>query len=157
MQITGEQALAHLIAQDSDTLNLTQTDHEQIALDDLFAALDDHIADTNLMHIALTINGGVTEGGTTLTLETNVINLPQRYTNQLNKLIWPDKTDYEVNLYMIIENPEVSQSQLKIALASSVAAYVDDPESVKQKISTWFDTQFQAILTQQAADASAED
>lgn len=157
MQITGEQALVHVTESDYYTLALAQSDHEQIALDDLFAALDAQIANPNLLHLELVINGGVAENGTTLSLETNVINLPQRYTNQLKKLIWPEKIDNDVNLYMIVENPVVSQSQLKISLASSVAAYQDDPDSVKQKISEWFDTQLQTILAQQETTEGAEE
>nr|MWN21548.1 hypothetical protein [Leuconostoc lactis] len=48
----------------------------------------------------------------------------------------------------------VSQSQLKIALASSVTAYQDDPDSVKSKIAQWFTAQLQVIVEQQTmADA----
>ena len=55
---------------------------------------------------------------------------------------------------MIVENPLVSQSQLKIALASSVTAYQDDPDSVKSKIAQWFTAQLQVIVEQQTmADA----
>ncbi|WP_270747033.1 hypothetical protein [Leuconostoc lactis] len=154
MKITGERALENITASQAFTLVVAQPDQDDIALDALFEALDTHIADPNFIHLALTINGGIAAGGTTLTLETNVINLPQRYTNQLKKLIWPEKPDNDVNLYMIVENPLVSQSQLKIALASSVTAYQDDPDSVKSKIAQWFTAQLQVIVEQQTvADA----
>ncbi|MGY3743269.1 hypothetical protein [Leuconostoc inhae] len=149
MQITGEKALENI---SEDTIyshkeNILDSDH--IALDNLFTMLDKHIHDDNFIHIDGEINGGITEGGTTLTLETNIVNLPLRYTNQLKKLIWPEKEDNQVNIYMIIENIDVSQSNLKISLASSVAAYLDDAASVKLKISQWFDEQLANIVVAQ--------
>lgn len=149
MQITGEKALENI---SEDTIyshkeNILDSDH--IALDNLFTMLDKHIHDDNFIHIDGEINGGITEGGTTLTLETNIVNLPLRYTNQLKKLIWPEKEDNQVNIYMIIENIDVSQSNLKISLASSVAAYLDDVASVKLKISQWFDEQLANIVVAQ--------
>lgn len=156
MEITGERALENITESQMFTLVVAQPDQDNIALDVLFDALDTHIADPNFIQLALTINGGIAAGGTTLSLETNVINLPQRYTTQLKKLIWPEKTDNAVNLYMIVENPLVSQSPLKIALASSVTTYQDDPDSVKAKIAQWFDAQLQVIITQQAAEDAVE-
>ncbi|MBZ6014205.1 hypothetical protein KIJ04_05520 [Leuconostoc gelidum subsp. gelidum] len=149
MQITGEKALENI----SEDAIYFYKDHildgDHIALDNLFMILDEHIHDDNFIHIAGEINGGITEGGTTLTLETNIVNLPLRYTNQLKKLIWPEKEDNQVNIYMIIENVDVSQSNLKIALASSVAAYLDDAASVKIKMSQWFDEQLANIVIAQ--------
>lgn len=149
MQITGEKALTNVtddsIYYHTDVLS----DGEDIALDNLFSELDKHISDGTFMHIDININGGVAEGGTTIALETNVINLPLRYTNQLKKLIWPEKEDNDVNLYMIIENADVSQSNLKISLASSVDTYLDDSDSVKAKISQWFNEQLAHIVDAQ--------
>lgn len=150
MQITGEKALENIV---EDTIyyykdNISDSDH--IALDNLFMTLDKHINDDTFIHIAGEINGGIDEGGTTLTLETNVVNLPLRYTNQLKKLIWPEKDDNDVNLYMIVENVDVSQSNLKIAFVSSVTAYLDDSASVKTKISQWFDEQLANIVAAQS-------
>ena len=120
MEITGERALENITESQAFTLVVAQPDQDDIALDALFEALDTHIADPNFIHLALTINGGIAAGGTTLTLE----------------------------------NPLVSQSQLKIALASSVTAYQDDPDSVKSKIAQWFTAQLQVIVDQQAVAAA---
>lgn len=158
MRITGEQALANISEEliYNDTLNML--DGDNINLDALFVVLDEHISDETFMRILGEINGGVTAGGTTLALETNVINLPLRYTNQLKKLIWPEKEDNEINLYMIIENADVSRSNLKIALASSVTAYLDDADSVKAKISQWYDEQLAHIIdVQQLAEKTEDD
>ncbi|MBZ6010429.1 hypothetical protein [Leuconostoc gelidum] len=149
MQITGEKALENISEDAIYFYKDNILDGDPIALDNLFMILDKHIHDDNFIHIAGEINGGVTEGGTTLTLETNIVNLPLRYTNQLKKLIWPEKEDNQVNIYMIIENVDVSQSNLKIALASSVVAYLDDAASVKIKMSQWFDEQLANIVIAQ--------
>lgn len=157
MQITGEKALANISEEliYDDTINIL--DGENVNLDALFLALDQHVSDETFMRIAGQINGGVAVGGTTLALETNVINLPLRYTNQLKKLIWPEKEDNEVNLYMIVENDDVSRSHLKIALASSVTTYLDDADSVKSKISQWYDEQLVHIVNaQQLAEQTEE-
>ncbi|GMA70290.1 hypothetical protein GCM10025879_15360 [Leuconostoc litchii] len=95
------------------------------------------------------INGGIENEGTTLSVETNVINLPLRYQNQLRKLVWQEEDELEVNFYMIAENEFASKSHLKIALASSVSAYEDDSESVKAKISAWFNEQLAHIVEMQ--------
>ncbi|MBM7435404.1 hypothetical protein JOD28_000720 [Leuconostoc rapi] len=158
MQITGEKALANISEEliYDDTINIL--DDDNVNLDTLFLALDQHVSDETFMRIAGEINGGVAAGGTTLALETNVINLPLRYTNQLKKLIWPEKEDNEINLYMIVENADVSRSNLKIALASSVTTYLDDADSVKAKISQWYDEQLAHIVdVQQLAEKTEDD
>lgn len=149
MQITGEKALTNISENGYYSAIYVLEDGTEIALDELFAGLDEHIQDDTFMHLEVQINGGIEEDGTTLSLETNVINLPLRYTNQLKKLILTEKEDNDVYLYMIVENPNVSQSRLKISLASSVAAYLDESDSVKSKISNWFDEQLAHIVTVQ--------
>ncbi len=83
MQITGEKALENILEDAIYFYKDTILDSDHIALDNLFMILDKHIHDDNFIHITGEINGGITEGGTTLTLETNIVNLPLRYTNQL--------------------------------------------------------------------------
>ena len=57
---------------------------------------------------------------------------------------------------MIIENEFVSQSHLVIALASSVAAYLDDSDSVKYKISQWFTNELSVIQEHQSGQKNDE-
>lgn len=149
MQIIGERALVNIENETFYTKRIDVADDETIPLDALFSEIDSHIENENFIHIELQINGGVESTGTTLSVETNVINLPLRYQNQLRKLVWQEKDALDVNLYMIAENEFESQSHLKISLASSVATYVDDSESVKAKISTWFNEQLEHIVNEQ--------
>jgi hypothetical protein len=149
MQITGERALVNIENETFYTKRIDVADDETIPLDALFSEIDSHIENENFIHIELQINGGVESTGTTLSVETNVINLPLRYQNQLRKLVWQEKDALDVNLYMIAENEFESQSHLRISLASSVATYVDDSESVKAKISTWFNEQLEHIVNEQ--------
>lgn len=156
MNITGQKALENIVENHFYVDTLTVGDEQNIDLDGLFERLDKHITDITFMHLDILVAGGVSEGGTTLTLETNIINLPLRYTNQLKKLVWPEKTDNDVNLYMIIENEFVSQSHLVIALASSVAAYLDYSDSVKYKISQWFTNELSVIQEHQSGQKNDE-
>lgn len=149
MDITGEKVLAIIQEQDYYQQTITIEDGEAIALDQLFEQTTEHLTDDTLMSVTVQVNGGMAEGGTSLTLETNVINLPLRYQNQLKKLVYAEET-YEVNLYMYIENPDVSQSNLKIKKVSTVAAYQDDMDSIQAKISTWFDEQLAHIVDVQS-------
>lgn len=151
MQITGERALANIADATFYNKSITVEDGQTVPIDELMSELAQHVADENFMQITLNINGGIEADGTTLSVETNVINLPLRYQNQLRKMILPDSEALGVNLYMIAENPFVSQSKLKIALVSSVATYEDDTDSAQAKIASWFDEQLAHIVSEQAS------
>ncbi|MBK0041365.1 MULTISPECIES: hypothetical protein [unclassified Leuconostoc] len=151
MQITGERALANIADAAFYNKSITVEDGQTVPIDALMSELAQHVTDENFMQVTLNINGGIESDGTTLSLETNVINLPLRYQNQLRKMILPDSESLGVNLYMIAENPFVSQSKLKIALVSSVATYEDDTDSAQAKIASWFDEQLAHIVSEQAS------
>ncbi|MDF7626441.1 hypothetical protein OZX65_02285 [Leuconostocaceae bacterium ESL0723] len=157
MQISGADFLQVLTDEAYDQEVLPVADQAAVDLDQLFDRLGQQVENPKLMQLTVTLNGGVAEGGTNLTLETNVINLPLRYQNQLKKLVYADQ-DYEVNLYMYVENADVSKSHLKITKVSSVTAYVDDPDSGQQKISAWFDQELAHIVeVQKESDEAPED
>ncbi|MFT8757629.1 hypothetical protein [Leuconostoc pseudomesenteroides] len=151
MQITGERALANIADAAFYNKSITVEDGQTVPIDALMSELAQHVTDENFMQVTLNINGGIESDGTTLSLETNVINLPLRYQNQLRKMILPDSESLGVNLYMIAENPFVSQSKLKIALVSSVSTYEDDTDSAQAKIASWFDEQLTHIVSEQAS------
>ena len=151
MQITGERALANIADATFYNKSITVEDGQTVPIDELMNELAQHVADENFMQITLNINGGIEADGTTLSVETNVINLPLRYQNQLRKMILPDSEALGVNLYMIAENPFVSQSKLKITLVSSVSTYEDDTDSAQAKIASWFDEQLAHIVSEQAS------
>ncbi|MFT9469274.1 hypothetical protein [Leuconostoc pseudomesenteroides] len=151
MQITGERALANIADAAFYNKSITVEDGQTVPIDALMSELAQHVTDENFMQVTLNINGGIEADGTTLSLETNVINLPLRYQNQLRKMILPDSEVLVVNLYMIVENPLVSQSRLKIALVSSVSTYEDDTDSAQAKIASWFDEQLAHIVSEQVS------
>ena len=151
MQITGERALANIADATFYNKSITVEDGQTVPIDALMSELAQHVTDENFMQVTLNINGGIEADGTTLSLETNVINLPLRYQNQLRKMILPDSEVLVVNLYMIVENPLVSQSRLKIALVSSVSTYEDDTDSAQAKIASWFDEQLAHIVSEQVS------
>lgn len=158
MQVLGEKILAQIADESYDKEEMSSADGQAIDLNALFDKLASRAQNQEqLFSLALEINGGIAEGGTTLSLESNAINLPLRYQNQLKKLLYPDQ-DYEINLYMIAENNDVSQSKMKIAKVSSLQAYLDDPDSIQAKISTWFDQKLEYIVeAQQAAKAEEKE
>ncbi|WP_349550654.1 hypothetical protein [Leuconostoc pseudomesenteroides] len=157
MQITGERALANIADAAFYNKSITVEDGQTVPIDALMSELAQHVTDENFMQVTLNINGGIEADGTTLSLETNVINLPLRYQNQLRKMILPDSEALAVNLYMIVENPLVSQSRLKIALVSSVSTYEDDTDSAQAKIASWFDEQLAHIVSEQeSAETEAQ-
>lgn len=142
--MTGEQALANIVEQLYVDNTTKIADDATIELTTIFDDLTKHATDSTLMRSAIDIDGGFALGGTTLSVETNVINMPLRYQSQLKKMIWAEQ-DYDVNIYMIIDSPFVSTSNLKIALASSVAAYQDDEATVQAKIQAWFHEELQLV------------
>ena len=82
LNITGQKALENIVENHFYVDTLTVGDEQNIDLDGLFERLDKHITDITFMHLDILVAGGVSEGGTTLTLETNIINLPLRYTDR---------------------------------------------------------------------------
>ena len=151
MQITGERALANIADAAFYNKSITVEDGQTVPIDALMSELAQHVTDENFMQVTLNINGGIEADGTTLSLETNVITFPLRYQTQLRNMILPDSEALVVNLYMIVENPLVSQSRLKIALVSSVSTYEDDTDSAQAKIASWFDEQLAHIVSEQVS------
>ncbi|MYV06022.1 MULTISPECIES: hypothetical protein [Furfurilactobacillus] len=85
-------------------------------------------------------------------LESSLINLPFAYANEIDKMLDPDD-EREVNLYMIFDSPAINVSKMRIDMASSVQAFLDDPDSVSAKITDWLREQIEKLET---ADAEKE-
>ncbi|KRL53839.1 hypothetical protein [Furfurilactobacillus rossiae] len=85
-------------------------------------------------------------------LESSLINLPFAYANEIDKMLDPDD-EREVNLYMIFDSPAINVSKMRIDMASSVQAFLDDPDSVSAKITDWLREQVEKLET---ADAEKE-
>ncbi|GAO99693.1 hypothetical protein [Fructobacillus ficulneus] len=152
MQITGQAILDQIEEQTYAQETVTGQDGQVLDLDALFAAFLPLAQKENLAKASLDVDGGIEEGGTTFSLEVNVINLPLRYTNQEKKLVYADQ-DYDLQVYMIVDNPFVSKSRLQIAKVASLAALLDDHEGVFAKAAAWFDDQLQAIQENQKNQA----
>ncbi|GEK28908.1 hypothetical protein [Furfurilactobacillus siliginis] len=89
-------------------------------------------------------------------LESSLLNLPFAYAKEIDKMLDADAT-MPVNLYMIIDSPAINVSKMRIDLASSVQAFLDDPESVTVKIVDWLREQIERLETMAAqAEESAK-
>lgn len=119
----------------------TAADQATIVLDTMFTFVQKHLDAGDLLSVETLVSG---DEPIYLALETNLVNLPIRYANQLGKIVINDP-EAEVNLYMYVEHPLVTHSGMRIELAASVAAYLDDPDSVNAKISEFYNRELQTI------------
>lgn len=110
----------------------------------MFTTLTQSLTEYPVNHIEVTVAELINAEPVKFSVESGAINLPLRYTNAITKLIDED-TAYELNIYMIIEHPLVSQSGLFIQKAASVAAYEDDTESVQARIEEFFNEKLALI------------
>ncbi|MFC4760780.1 hypothetical protein [Fructobacillus durionis] len=128
---------------------------QAVDLDALFEAFKALAKNEEPARAALDIDGGIEQGGTTLSMEANVINLPLRYKNQEKKLVFVDQA-YELNVYLIVDNAHVSKSALKIEKLSSLSAFLDDPDSVLAKAASRFAELLDTIRENQEAAVEEE-
>lgn len=141
MQLTGNALIEALEVEAVKSKTFTAADEATINLDDFFAFVQETVEADQLVHAEMIISG---DEPITLMVETNLINLPLRYANAIKKIVI-NNDEAEVNLYMIVENPRVSQSGLRIDLASSVTAAMDDFDSVAARIAAYFDEKITLI------------
>lgn len=141
MERTGNELIATLKAEEIEHKVWTAADQSTVQLDPLFDYVEQQLQANQM------VSGEIMISGTEpihLTLESNLINLPLRYVNQISKIVIDDPAK-EVNVYMIVEHPHVTRSGLRIELAASVQSYLDDPNSVKGKIAQFFDQELEHI------------
>lgn len=137
MELSGENIVDLVENQSYKDTVLANPEGKEVDLDALFAAFRSLAENEELARAALDIDGGIEQGGTTLSLELNVINLPLRYKNQEKKLVYVDQA-YELNVYLVVDNAHVTKSALKIEKLSSLSAFLDDPDSVFAKAAQRF-------------------
>lgn len=89
-------------------------------------------------------------------LESSVINLPFTYANEIDKMLDADAV-LPVNLYMIFDSPAINVSKMRIDLASSVQVFLDDPESVTEKVIDWLREQVERLTIAAADDEEQTD
>ncbi|GAK31419.1 hypothetical protein WOSG25_091180 [Weissella oryzae SG25] len=155
MELTGNEFIELLKNEQYTKKSFTAADTEDIELDDFFAFVTKTLELNQLVSAEMIISG---EEPIILRLESSLINLPLRYVNAISKIVINDPAR-ELNLYMIVEHPLVSHSGLRIDLAASVAAYLDDPDSVANKIASFFTEKIKAIqvASEEAEDEKTED
>ncbi|MBS9334931.1 hypothetical protein LQZ24_06180 [Fructobacillus sp. M1-13] len=137
MELSGE-TIVDLVDNQSYQENVQDNQAKAaVDLDALFKDFSDLAKEELPARAALNIEGGIEQGGTTLSMELNVINLPLRYKNQEKKLVYVDQA-YELNVYLVVDNAHVSKSALKIEKLSSLSAFLDDPDSVLAKAASRF-------------------
>ena len=141
MKITGNDFIEILKDNNIKTKTFTAADQEAINLDDMFDYATQQIKMEALFSVEEVITG---EEPISLRLETGIINLPVRYINAISKIVINDP-ETEISLYMMVEHPLVTRSGLRIETASTVAAYLDDPDSVKAKIAAFFTKELMTI------------
>lgn len=153
MQLTGNELIEALKNEEIEHKVWTAEDQTLINLDPLFLFLEQKINENKLVNGEIIISG---DEPIHLSVETNVINLPLRYVNQISKIIINDP-ETDVNVYMFVDHPDVTRSGMRIELAASVQSFLDDRESVMSKISLFFDREIQNISKNQAEkDEQAE-
>ncbi|MCZ9311632.1 hypothetical protein PAF15_06720 [Weissella koreensis] len=153
MQLTGNEVIEALKNEEIEHKVWTAEDQTLINLDPLFLFLEQKINENKLVSGEIIISG---DEPIHLSVETNVINLPLRYVNQISKIIINDP-ETDVNVYMFVDHPDVTRSGMRIELAASVQSFLDDRESVMSKISLFFDREIQNISKNQAEkDEQAE-
>ncbi|MFL1696201.1 hypothetical protein ACJQWY_05320 [Weissella kandleri] len=152
MERTGNELIALLKAEEIEHKVWTAADQSTVQLDPLFDYVEQQLQANQM------VSGEIMISGTEpihLTLESNLINLPLRYVNQISKIVIDDPAK-EVNIYMIVEHPHVTRSGLRIELAASVQSYLDDSDSVKGKIAQFFDQELESINNYQEPKAESE-
>ncbi|MCK8616796.1 hypothetical protein LNP00_00225 [Fructobacillus sp. M158] len=153
MELSGENIVDLVDNQSYQDRVVANPEGQAVDLDALFAAFAELAKNEEPARAALDIEGGIEQGGTTLSLELNVINLPLRYKNQEKKLVYVDQA-YELSVYLIVDDANVTKSALKIEKLASLSAYLDDPDSVTAKAAQRFAELLDQIRTNQEEAAS---
>ena len=141
MQLTGNALIEALEAEAVTKKTFTAADEATINLDAFFEFVHQTIQANQLVQAEMIISG---DEPITLSVETSLINLPLRYTNAIKKIVI-NNDEADVNLYMIVEHPGVSQSGLRIDFAASVTSALDDFDSVAARIAAYFDEKIALI------------
>lgn len=77
-------------------------------------------------------------------LENNVINIPYANVNPIKKMLSPE-ADMAVNVYSIIESPDVNVSSLRIDKVASAEDFVAHADEMAPGIATWLDEKLDVI------------
>lgn len=117
---------------------------DQLSFKESFLKLNEMIDKREIGRIQIAAKQLIDAEPVLFSLELSIVNLPLRYGNSLQKIV-DEENNYEVNVYMIVEHPLVSQSKMLIQKSSSVTAYQDDEQNVQTKIIEFFNEKLELI------------
>lgn len=80
---------------------------------------------------------------TSFFLQNCIVNLPYRYSKNISKMMSGDG-DCDLNIYMIVESPDVNRSKLRIDELSSQDDFSDNAK-LEQKLADWSKDQLASI------------
>lgn len=134
-----------------DTTLATLTKDPEKAIKPVVKTLTDAVKADQLAGVALT----VTDADIVIRLETSVINLPLQYVNAMKKMLSDDET-LAVNVYSVIESPDVNASSLRIDKVASVADFDAHNADMAGAVGDWIADQLAQIEANQKAAAEAD-
>ncbi|MEJ6400073.1 hypothetical protein [Nicoliella lavandulae] len=92
----------------------------------------------------------VADADTQFRLETSIINLPLRYAKAISKIMSGDGQQ-PVNVYMIVESPDVNRSKLRIDEVATADEFVAQQAAAVTRIADWMHEQLAKIDASLAA------
>ncbi|MBW1604900.1 hypothetical protein [Lactobacillus sp. Sy-1] len=98
----------------------------------------------------------VEDADTVFKLETNVINLPFDYVKAISKIMSGEGVQ-PVNVYMIVESPEVNRSKLRIDETATADDFVASQAQMVTKVVDWAQTQLHKIDSEDEASEEEAD
>jgi len=91
----------------------------------------------------------VTDTDISVRLELSVINLPLQDTKTIGKIMTTDVED-PLNVYAVIETPDINVSGLRIDALAPADTYVDQAETADQSLHDWLKLQIEKLQTAEA-------
>ncbi|MCH5464056.1 hypothetical protein [Levilactobacillus tujiorum] len=118
------------------------------AMAPLAAFMRDQIGADNLAQALLKL----TDTEASVRLELSVINLPLQDTKTVGKIMETDE-ERELNVYAVIETPDINVSGLRIDALAPATTYVEQAATADQSLHDWLGLQIEKL---QAAETNKE-
>jgi len=95
----------------------------------------------------------LTDTEASVRLEMSVINLPLQDTKTIGKIMETNE-ERDLNVYAVIETPDINASGLRIDALAPATTYVDQAETADQSLHDWLGLQIEKL---QAAETNKEE
>ena len=95
----------------------------------------------------------LTDTAVSVRLEMSVINLPLQDTKTIGKIMETNE-EQELNVYAVIETPDINVSGLRIDALAPATTYVDQAQTADQSLHDWLNLQIEKL---QAAASNKEE